>query len=91
MLEEVFASISMQELALRPFRDYFRMDGSTSAEERKRMSAQFNKEESRQRLFLISTKAGGLGINLIGANRVVLFDSSWNPAVDVQAIFRTYR
>uniref|UniRef100_A0A1I8IRD6 Helicase ATP-binding domain-containing protein n=1 Tax=Macrostomum lignano TaxID=282301 RepID=A0A1I8IRD6_9PLAT len=75
-----------------PGEDYLRLDGSTSAASRKSMSEAFNKEsDTRLRLFLISTKAGGLGVNLPAANRVVIFDVSWNPSHDIQSIFRTYR
>ena len=73
-------------------KDYFRMDGSTGPDVRKKWCNYFNKASNTQmRLFLISTKAGGLGINLVAANRVIIFDASWNPAHDVQSIFRVYR
>jgi transcriptional regulator ATRX len=61
-------------------RDYFRMDGQTEITARKRYVKAFNDTSNlRARLFLISTLAGGMGINLVGSNRVIVFDASWNP------------
>ena len=55
------------------------------------MVEKFESCKDRARLFLLSTKAGNVGINLVSANRVVLFDTSWNPAQDRQALFRCFR
>ncbi|RZF40355.1 hypothetical protein LSTR_LSTR008785 [Laodelphax striatellus] len=71
--------------------DYFRLDGSTSGDFREKWTKAFNNPSNRSRLFLISTRAGGMGINLTAANRVILFDASWNPSNDIQSIFRVFR
>ena len=72
--------------------DYVRIDGSVDAKERGDLISSFNSSGNQHtRLFLLSTKAGGLGVNLVAANRVVLFDTHWNPSVDLQAVYRCYR
>nr|CDS16266.1 Transcriptional regulator ATRX [Echinococcus granulosus] len=71
--------------------DYERIDGSLSAVQRNSLQTRFNSPSQRFRLLIISTKAGGLGVNLTAANRLVIFDVSWNPSHDVQSIFRSYR
>ncbi|XP_036954302.1 DNA excision repair protein ERCC-6-like 2 isoform X2 [Acanthopagrus latus] len=70
--------------------DYSRLDGNTKAKERLQMVKEFN-SSSHTNLCLVSTMAGGLGLNFVGANVVVLFDPTWNPANDLQAIDRAYR
>jgi hypothetical protein len=72
--------------------DYLRIDGDINSAERGGLVDQFNGEKNGDiRAFLISSKAGGMGINLPAANRVVLFDSHFNPTVTTQAVFRAYR
>lgn len=58
---------------------YLRLDGTTKADERGALLAQFNAPNSEYFLFLLSTRAGGLGLNLQSADTVVIFDSDWNP------------
>lgn len=70
---------------------YCRIDGSTAHEDRIAAIDDYNKEGSEKFLFLLTTRAGGLGINLTSADIVVLFDSDWNPQADLQAMDRAHR
>ncbi|PGL68894.1 DEAD/DEAH box helicase [Bacillus sp. AFS055030] len=68
---------------------FFYLDGQTPAEERLSICNRFNAGE--HNFFLISLKAGGVGLNLTGADTVILYDNWWNPAVENQAMDRAYR
>ena len=70
---------------------YCRIDGNTSGDDRDEYIDSFNKEGSEKFIFLLSTRAGGLGINLASADIVILFDSDWNPQMDLQAMDRAHR
>jgi ATP-dependent DNA helicase len=83
--------------------NFCRIDGSTNIDERQRQMDQFNAEKTagengrrskaddRHFVFLLSTRAGGLGINLTSADTVIIFDSDWNPHADSQAMDRAHR
>lgn len=75
------------------YRNYLslRLDGSTPAEEREKRMYKFNAPDSPYFIFLLSTRAGGLGLNLTSANTVIIFDSDWNPMMDLQAQDRAHR
>ncbi|KAH3666697.1 hypothetical protein WICMUC_005514 [Wickerhamomyces mucosus] len=71
--------------------EYCRIDGSTSHEDRIEAIDEYNKPDSKKFIFLLTTRAGGLGINLTSADIVVLYDSDWNPQADLQAMDRAHR
>ncbi|EMR11321.1 hypothetical protein PNEG_00350 [Pneumocystis murina B123] len=70
--------------------NYYRMDGGTSISSRQYLVDKFNNSDDIH-IFLLTTRVGGLGVNLIGANRVIIFDPDWNPSTDVQARERVWR
>ncbi|PVH93174.1 hypothetical protein DM02DRAFT_542106 [Periconia macrospinosa] len=71
---------------------FLRLDGSTPANKRQPLVEKFNKTNKKTAFaFLLSAKSGGVGLNLIGASRIVLFDIDWNPATDLQAMARIHR
>jgi len=70
---------------------YEKIDGAVKSKERQNAIDRFNDPTKKRDVFLLSTKAGGLGINLTSANIVVIYDSDWNPQNDVQATARAHR
>lgn len=80
----------LQEAISREGIQYCRLDGKTAVNHRGDIVRRFN-DGSLGDIFLLSAKAGGVGLNLIGANRLILFDPDWNPATDLQAMARVWR
>ena len=70
-----------------------RIDGSTSQQDRRSQMEHFNNNKGPDacKLFLLSTRAGGLGVNLVSADTVIFFDQDWNPQMDLQAQDRAHR
>ncbi|KAI8394256.1 P-loop containing nucleoside triphosphate hydrolase protein [Radiomyces spectabilis] len=68
-----------------------RIDGTTPQEERQTIIDHFNGPAGGKHVMLLSARAGGIGVNITGANRLVLFDLDWNPCYDEQSIGRVYR
>eukprot|EP00501_MAST-03F_sp_TOSAG23-6_P000294 GSMAST32.ASY1.ANO1.301.1 assembled CDS len=71
--------------------NYLKITGSTSLEKRFDMIKRFNCDKDESNVMLISTKAGGEGVNLVGGNRIVIFDACWNPCHDHEAMCRSHR
>ncbi|KAI4930837.1 uncharacterized protein J4E92_004670 [Alternaria infectoria] len=67
-----------------------RMDGETPIKDRQNLVDEFNNDPNLH-VFLLTTKVGGLGVNLTGANRVIIYDPDWNPSTDIQARERSWR
>ncbi|KAK4788486.1 hypothetical protein SAY86_019805 [Trapa natans] len=80
----------LEKFLIRKGYSFSRLDGSTATNIRQALVDEFNTSQSKQ-VFIISTRAGGLGLNLVSANRVVIFDPNWNPAQDLQAQDRSFR
>lgn len=83
----------IETLLLQPSKlSYLRLDGSTDVQNRQTLVESFNRTSSDHSFcFLLSSKAGGIGLNLIGANRLIMVDPDYNPANDIQAMGRIYR
>ena len=74
----------LQDLCVHLGYTFCRLDGQTPTNQRQRLVDNFNSPYSNHFLFLLSSKAGGVGLNLVGASHLVLYDIDWNPANDIQ-------
>lgn len=81
----------VEKLCRRKRYSALRLDGTMAINKRQKLVDQFNDPEQDAFIFLLSSKAGGCGLNLVGANRLVLMDPDWNPASDQQALARVWR
>ncbi|XP_022085624.1 DNA repair and recombination protein RAD54B-like [Acanthaster planci] len=81
----------LQKLCEQEGYKFCRLDGSTPTARRQEIVEHFNSSYSQETVFLLSSKAGGVGLNLIGASRLLLYDIDWNPANDLQAMARVWR
>ena len=70
---------------------YRRLDGTVSSDDRRKAMNEFQDENNEIDVFLLSTRAGGLGVNLTRADTCIIFDSDWNPHMDLQAQDRCHR
>ncbi|WPH00628.1 Hypothetical protein R9X50_00345800 [Acrodontium crateriforme] len=70
---------------------YLRLDGSTSVERRQIYTAEFNQPDSKYQVMILSSRAGGVGLNLTGASSVIFYDLDWNPQMDRQCMDRAHR
>lgn len=69
---------------------YLRLDGTTKVDQRQVLMERFNNDD-RIFVFILSTRSGGIGVNLTGADTVIFYDSDWNPTMDAQAQDRCHR
>uniref|UniRef100_A0A3Q2CPW0 RAD54 homolog B n=1 Tax=Cyprinodon variegatus TaxID=28743 RepID=A0A3Q2CPW0_CYPVA len=81
----------LQDMCVHAGYTFLRLDGQTPVSQRQRLVDSFNSPYSQSFVFLLSSKAGGVGLNLIGASHLVLYDIDWNPANDIQAMARVWR
>lgn len=89
MLDIIQDFISVADKEMAGNLTWLRMDGSSNIATRQKLVDEFNNEPVD--IFLLTTRVGGLGVNLVGASRIIIFDPDWNPSTDLQARERAWR